>query len=75
MAAHRVAARQKAQTKQQTKPDAGSIQPKEVEKVYKALGLDTEATRQRYLDWYDEGRSQSKVNFEIVERGDTRSFE
>lgn len=71
MAAHRVAERQNAQKKHvQT-----HIKASEVAKVYKALKIDSEATRRQYIEWYEEGRPEPKTSFEVIERGDTRSFD
>jgi hypothetical protein len=74
MAAHRDRRRQDAQAKH-VQTQAKAIEPKEVAKVYKTLGLDTEEARRRYLDWYEAGQSRSETAIEVVERGDTLSFE
>lgn len=54
---------------------AKAIKAQEVAKVYKALGLDTEEGRRPYLDWYEADRLEPRPSFEIVERGDTLTFE
>jgi hypothetical protein len=56
-------------------PQTKAIRPKDVAEVYRTLGLDSEATRRQYLDWYNVGQSEPKTSFEIVERGDTLTFE
>lgn len=74
MTAHRDRRPQDAQANHvQTQTKA--IKPQEVAKVYKALGLDSEEARRRYLDWYEAGRPEVKPNFDIIERGDTLTFE
>ncbi len=73
MAAHRDGQGQPAQAKQAV-ADKGPIKAHEVAKVYKTMGLESDASRRRYLDWSEEGRPEPQTNFEVVERGDTRSF-
>ena len=47
-----------------TRPDAKTepIKPREVAKVYKALGLDNAASRRQYLDWSEEGRPEPQYS-------------
>jgi hypothetical protein len=74
MTAHRDRRRQDAQDKDlQTQTKA--IKPQEVAKVYKTLGIDSEEARRQYLDWYEAGLTDAKSNFEVIERGDTLTFE
>lgn len=74
MTAHRDRRRQDAQAKD-LQPATKAIKPQEVAKVYRTLGLDSEEARRQYLDWYSAGQSEPKTSFEIVERGDTLTFE
>ena len=74
MTAHRDRRRQDAQAKH-VQTSTKAIKPQEVAKVYKTLGLDSEEVRRQYLDWYNAGQSEPKTSFEIVERGDTLTFE
>jgi hypothetical protein len=74
MTAHRDRRRQDAQAKH-LQPATKAIKPQEVAKVYKTLGLDSEEARRQYLDWYSAGQSDPKTSFEIIERGDTLTFE
>ena len=74
MTAHRDRRRHDAQD-EHVQTETKAIKPQEIAKVYRSLGLDSEESRQQYLDWYNAGQSEPKTSFEIVERGDTVTFE
>lgn len=55
--------------------EEATVSQHDITQVFRTLGLQDEQSRRRYLEWSEEGKRAPKPGFDVIERGDTRSFE